>query len=408
MFTYPKYIITILLYIGLNSTVQAQQTNKSVNDSTENKMNMDAVYDRPFLSAQKMPVAVGGYLEANVIYAGEEGINEGYSFQARRLTMFMSASISRRIKFMSEIEFEEGGKDINIEFAALDATILPIFNFRGGIIMNPIGAFNENHDGPKWEFVERPDVAVNMLPATWSNPGFGIFGKTYKRNWIFGYEAYLSNGFDDSIIDNEEDKTFLPASKQNAARFEESNNGEPLFTGKIAIKNRNLGEIGLSYMGGIFNTYEDDDMQLDDKRRLDVFAVDFNTTIRKTGTYLVGEAAWVNVDVPETYTQQFGNKQFGFFVDVVQPVWRRSFMGWDNATLNLALRVDHVDWNVGTFDQTGTNIGDELWAVTPSISFRPTSQTVFRINYRQQWKRDILNNPYERYAAIMFGFSTYY
>ncbi len=247
-----------------------------------------------------------------------------------------------------------------------------------------------------------------MLPATWSNPGFGIYGKTYKRNWIFGYEAYLSNGFDDSIIDNEEDKTFLPASKQNAGRFEESNNGEPLLTGKFAIKNRNIGEIGFSYMGGIFNTYEEDDMQLDDKRRLDVFAIDFNTTIRKTGTYIVGEAAQVLVDVPETYTQQFGDKQFGFFVDVVQPVLRTSFMGWENATLNVALRVDHVDWNVGTFRQTGTNIGDELWAFTPSISFRPTSQTVFRINYKQQWQRDVMNNPYERYGAIMFGFSTYY
>src|SRR5690554_2232406 len=251
MFTYPKYIITILLYIGLNSTVQAQQTNKSVNDSTENKMNMDAVYDRPFLSAQKMPVAVGGYLEANVIYAGEEGINEGYSFQARRLTMFMSASISRRIKFMSEIEFEEGGKDINIEFAALDATILPIFNFRGGIIMNPIGAFNENHDGPKWEFVERPDVAVNMLAATQSNAGFGVYGKTYSGNWIFGYEAYLTNGFNSKIISNEEDKTYLPAYKDGDNLFEENFSGKAMFSGKLAIKNRKIGEIGFSYMGGV-------------------------------------------------------------------------------------------------------------------------------------------------------------
>ncbi len=139
MFTYHKLFIALFLYIGLSGMARAQQTAKNTadEDTSSTKMNMDAVYDRPFLSAQKMPVAVGGYLEANVIYDGEEGVNEGYSFQARRLTMFMS-----------EIEFEEGGQDINIEFAALDATIHPAFNFRGGIIMNPIGAFNENHDGP--------------------------------------------------------------------------------------------------------------------------------------------------------------------------------------------------------------------------------------------------------------------
>ena len=45
--------------------------------------------------------------------------------------------------------------------------------------MNPIGAFNQNHDGPKWEFVDRPISATQMLPATWSNVGFGLYGKKY-------------------------------------------------------------------------------------------------------------------------------------------------------------------------------------------------------------------------------------
>src|SRR5690554_1370900 len=408
MFTYPKYIITTLLYIGLNSTVQAQQTNKSVNDSTENKMNMDAVYDRPFLSAQKMPVAVGGYLEANVIYAGEEGINEGYSFQARRLTMFMSASISRRIKFMSEIEFEEGGKDINIEFAALDATILPIFNFRGGIIMNPIGAFNENHDGPKWEFVERPDVAVNLLAATLANAGFGLYGKTYAGKWIFGYEAYLTNGFNSKIISNEEDKTFLPAAKDDSNRFMENMSGKAMFTGKLAVKHRTFGEIGLSYMGGAYNKFEDDGEPVEDKAHVNVYAIDWNTTIKSTGTYLVGEAALIKVQTPNTYTQQYGNKQYGVFLDVVQPVYRNKIFEWEDATFNIAARFDYVDWNVGKFYETNTKIGDELIAITPGISFRPSSKTVFRINYRYEWQRDVINNPAEKAATWYFGFSSYF
>ena len=57
--------------------------------------------------------------------------------------------------------------------------------------MNTIGAFNQNHDGPKWEFVERPDVAVNMLPATWSNPGFGFYGKTHTGNWTISLKNKL-------------------------------------------------------------------------------------------------------------------------------------------------------------------------------------------------------------------------
>lgn len=377
-------------------------------DTSKAMLNMDAAYNRPFLTISKMPVALGGYLEANTFYASEDGVSEGLSFQARRLTMFMSASITKRIKFLSELEFEDGTKEIGIEFAAMDVSFHPLLNFRGGIIMNPIGAFNQNHDGPKWEFVERPDVAVNMLPATWSNAGFGIYGKTYKNDWVLGYEAYLSNGFDNSIIDNEENKTFLPAAKENEERFEESNSGKALMSGKVAIKNRKLGEIGFSYMGGVYNKFEDDGVTLDQERRLDVFAVDLNTTIKKTGTYIVGEAVWVMVDVPSTYTQQYGNKQQGAFIDVVQPILKRKMFDWDDAVLNLSARLDYVDWNVGEFNETKTDIGDYLWAITPAISFRPSAQTVFRLNYRYQWQTDILNNPPARMAAWMFGFSTYF
>jgi hypothetical protein len=377
-------------------------------DTSGKQLNMDATYNRPFLAINKSPVALGGYLEANTLYSSEDGVSEGWSFQARRLTIFMSASIAKRIKFLSEIEFEGGAKEIAIEFAALDVTFHPLFNLRGGITVNPIGAFNQNHDGPKWEFVERPDMAESMLPATWSNVGFGLFGKTYKNNWIFGYEAYLTNGFDDSIIDNEENKTFLPASKENINRFEESSNGKPLFTGKLTIKNRKIGEIGLSYMGGVFNTFEKDGLIVDKERRTDVFAIDFNTTIKASGTYIVGEVAFVNVDVPETYTQQYGDKQKGVFIDIVQPILKRKIFDWEKSVLNLAVRFDYVDWNDGKFNETNTDIGDELFAITPAISFRPTAQTVFRLNYRYQWQKDLLNNPPARKASWLFGFSSYF
>ncbi|MEQ9187738.1 MAG: hypothetical protein RLP15_08380 [Cryomorphaceae bacterium] len=411
-FIYPKQWMLGCLFVIFAGSLKAQTLDSLITriptDTASTIMNMDAAYNRPFLTVNKMPVALGGYLEANSFYSSEDGVSEGLSFQARRLTMFMSASITKRIKFLSELEFENGTKEIGIEFAAMDVAFHPALNFRGGIIMNPIGAFNQNHDGPKWEFVERPDVGVNMLPATWSNAGFGLYGKTYKGNWMLGYEAYLSNGFDNSIIDNEENKTFLPATKENEERFEENNSGKALMSGKIAIKNRKIGEIGFSYMGGVYNKFEDDGVTLDQKRRLDVFAVDMNTTIKKTGTYFVGEAVWVLIDVPSTYTQQFGNKQQGAFIDIVQPVMKREVFNWENAVLNLSVRMDYVDWNVGKFNKTNTEIGDNLWAITPAVSFRPSTQTVFRLNYRYQWQTDILNNPPARTATWLFGFSTYF
>src|SRR5688572_24099467 len=251
-------LLTLACILYWNSIAQIDSVllKRVAKDTTKMLLNLDAVYNRPFLTMEKLPVSVGGYLEANWQHLGTDGITEGHQFQMRRLTLFLASSIYKRIRFLSEIEFEDGTKEINIEFASVDFEFHPLLNFRGGVVMNPIGAFNQNHDGPKWEFVDRPVSSTQMLPATWSNVGFGLFGKKYTKNWVYGYEAYLTNGFDGSIISNTENKTFLPAAKANADRFEESSNGSPLLTTKIAVRNNKIGELGLSYMGGVYNKYK--------------------------------------------------------------------------------------------------------------------------------------------------------
>ncbi|PVH26507.1 hypothetical protein [Sphingobacterium corticibacter] len=394
-----------LLQAQIDSSLFKRVENK---DSLKNTMNMDAVYNRPMLFAGRLPVSIGGYMEANWQHIGVDGVSEGHQFQFRRFTIFMASTISKRIKFMSELEFEDGTREISIEFAALDMEFDPLLNLRGGIILNPIGSFNQNHDGPKWEFTDRPISATQMLPATWSNAGFGLYGKRYSNDWMFGYEAYISGGFDNTIIDNEQGKTYLPATKSNADRFEESLTGHPLYSGKFAVRNNKIGELGLSYMGGVYNRYMDEGEQIDDKRKLNVFAVDFNTTIPRLNTFITGEWAWINIQVPENYIQKYGNRQYGGFVDIVQPIWRRSIFGWDNASINLACRLEYVDWNVGRVQETGDKIGEDLWSVVGGLSFRPNSLTILRLNYRHQRNRDFLANPPVLLGGFSFGISTYF
>lgn len=401
-------ICALVLTCSLACAQQDSLGTRLPRDTSSLLLNMDAVYNRPFLQAGKTPVAIGGYVEANTEYKGTDGVTEGLSFQMRRLTLFLSSTISRRIKFLSEIEFEDGTKEINIEFASVDFEFHPLFVLRGGIVMNPIGAFNQNHDGPRWEFVDRPISATQMLPATWSNVGFGMHGKHFTPGWVFAYEVYLTNGFDNSIIANEENKTFLPASKGFVDRFEESANGKPLFTGKVALRNQRWGELGLSYMGGIYNKFQEDGLPLDKQRRLDVFAIDFNTKLPKLNTYITSEWAWVFVDVPKTYTQQFGSKQRGGFIDIVQPVLRKPIFGFEKSVLNVALRIEYVDWNKGKFKETGGNISEDIFAIVPALSWRPSAQTVLRFNYRYEWQYDLFGNPPAKTSAFQFGLASYF
>jgi hypothetical protein len=114
------------------------------------------------------------------------------------------------------------------------------------------------------------------------------------------------------------------------------------------------------------------------------------------------------IDIPPTYSQQFGNKQQGGFLDIVQPVLRRKMLGWENSVLNIVFRTEYTDYNVGTFNETGGNIYDHVFAIAPGISFRPSQQTVIRANYRYHWQRDLLGNPASRTAGFQFGFSTYF
>ncbi|MEO5890233.1 MAG: hypothetical protein ABIQ31_08270 [Ferruginibacter sp.] len=398
----------LLFYCHAQAQIDPTLLRRVPNDTASKGMNMDAVYSRPFVALGKLPVSLGGYMEANWQHVTTDGVFEGHQLQFRRMTLFVSSTIGKKLKFLSEIEFEDGAKEISVEFAALDVELHPLLNIRAGMILNPIGAFNQNHDGPKWEFTDRPISATQLLPATWSNAGFGLYGKQYDRDWMFGYEMYLSGNFDNSIIDNRENKTFLPAAKKNAERFEEINSGLPLFTGKVAVKNNEVGELGLSYMGGVYNKFQDDGIRIDDKRRVDVFAIDFNTTLPKLKTYITGEWAWIKVNVPITFTQQFGSRQQGGFVDIVQPVLKKKLLGWERAVINLSCRLEYVDWNVGRFSATGGNIAEDLWSIMPAISFRPTPQTVFRLNYRHQRQQDILGNSPGRTGGFSMGISTYF
>ncbi len=404
------HIAFIQFFIGIvhaqNDTIKLLK--RATIDTSDQKMNMDAVYNRPFLNAGKLPIAIGGYLETNTQYTQTDGINNGLSFQARRLTLFISSTITKKIKFLSELEFENGGKEINIEFAAMDIELHPLLNLRGGIVMNPIGAFNQNHDGPRWDFIDRPISAITIIPSTLSNAGLGLHGKYFKKNWIIGYETYLTNGFDDNIISNVDNRTSLGAAKDKPFRFEENNSGSPLFTGKFAIRNRRIGELGISYMSGIYNKWQIDGVRIDNKRSTNIMAIDFNTSLLKNRLSITGEVVKVFVDIPETYTQQYGRQQFGAYIDIIGTVLQRKMLAWEKAKFNIGIRLEYADYNQGKFRETGTSIGDHIWAVVPTLAFRPVGSTVIRFNYRYEQKKDLLANPAALTGGIQLGFSTYF
>jgi len=367
-------------------------------------MAQGGIYQRPFLISVGR-TAVGGYAEGNANYFKTDGVGEGLSMELRRFNIFLFSAVGRRIRFISELEFEHGTEEIALETALVDFVVNPSFVLRGGILLPPIGAFNGAHDSPRYEFVERPRVSTEIIPATLSEVGFGVHGRLAPGRFSMSYDAYLTNGLGDGVILNQDGRTRLAAGKSEE-RFGEDNNGTPAFSGRIAAQARRLGEVGLSLYRGVYNTYQVEGVQVDDKRYASIFAVDANSSLGPLE--LSGEAAWAWVDVPETLGELMADRQWGLYADAVLPIWRPHIRGLDRPVVNVAVRLEKLDLNRGTFLSTGLPIGDDLSAVTAGLSFRPAAGTVFRANYRYEWFRDALGNPISRTGGFQVGFATYF
>src|SRR5678815_2552741 len=95
---YLLFLSVIISSLAISAQVDPALLRRVPKDTSGLQMNMDAVYNRPFLELGKLPVALGGYVEANYQYLQEKGISEGHQFQMRRLTLFVSSSIYKRIK----------------------------------------------------------------------------------------------------------------------------------------------------------------------------------------------------------------------------------------------------------------------------------------------------------------------
>jgi len=370
--------------------------------------NKDAIYLRPFLfenSFGNTKTAIGGYLEANTNYFVEDGISDGFSLEMRRFNIFLYSKIANKISFISELEFEHGTEEIELETALIDYSFSQAINFRGGVLLVPIGSFNQNHDSPKWDFIDRPLISTTVIPSTLSEVGFGLHGNINYKNILLSYEAYIVNGLDDGIINNEIGRTSIPDGKSKN-RFKEDNNGCPSITGKLSFKKANLIECGLSFYGGVYNTFSIDGLNLDIKRRINLFALDANINIKKLSIRTEGAIAFINV--PDGLGNGFGEKQNGLHIDLIYPILTTTFLHWEKTSLNTLFRYEFIDYNVGVFSELESPIYDHVHSVLCGFSLRVSPSNVLKLNYRYRWDRDIFGNPAVKTAGIQFGFASYF
>ncbi|MDZ7344751.1 MAG: TonB-dependent receptor [candidate division KSB1 bacterium] len=376
-------------------------------DTTRTPFQRGGIYDRPYILNLGGKTAVGGYSEMNTNQPRIDGIAEGFSFEFRRFNVFLYSAVSEHVKLTAELEFEHGTEDIKLETALVDVLLALSVNLRAGILLTPIGRFNIAHDAPRYNVVDRPLVSTQIIPATWSEVGAGFFGAFYLSAFDrLTYEIYAVNGLQDGVVLGSGEGTRIPEGKSQEI-FAEDNNGSPALAGRLAYNPRFGGEFGVSFYTGRYNTYAAEGAMIDEPRRARILA--FDAEYRWRRWQFRGEAALARIDTPNDQVDDdfLAKRQHGLYAEGNWTFWRRSVFGMPEAIAALFGRYDYIDLNAGTFDKTGQNIAEVTHRATLGLAFRPTAETVIRLNYWRQWDYDKFNNL-RHSMNVQFGVATYF
>lgn len=149
----------------------------------------------------KTGVSIGGYGEAlyqNFARRDEAGAPSGKDDQVTllRAVLYVGYKFDERFVLNTELEYENAvvasdkGGEAEIEFAYLDYMHSRAFNVRAGLILIPVGLVNPLHEPTSFLGARRPDVEDAIIPSTWRELGFGVYGEAGPVT----YSGYFVNG----------------------------------------------------------------------------------------------------------------------------------------------------------------------------------------------------------------------
>jgi hypothetical protein len=345
------------------------------------------IYDKPYLRGAGGGVAVGGYIDMEMEIP-ENGIT---TFDQYRFIPFLTGYVSDRVTVSAEIEFEHGGDvpgdgEVKLEYAVMDYRLRDGLSFRGGVILSPLGRFNVLHDSPLNDLTERPTVVRQLAPSTLSESGMGFFGNTaVGEAGELDYELYVVNGFDEGIIDGS-DRLRVRGGRGSK---KQDNNDNKSIVGRLGYSPRLGTTLGLSAHSGAWDDAGD--------HSLTISAVDAKVTF---GAFeLQGEGVMVSADLDRDLLPDAADSQRGAYVQGNWHVLHDKLL--PGSVMTLVARGDWVDYD-------SDRDGDAEEAVTIGVNFRPTEETVFRIDHSWRKTTPLGGEKGEAEGKLFLSFASYF
>jgi hypothetical protein len=386
--------VAALICLVAGASLALGQRPDSTRADTTRPFVRGGMYDKPYESRLFGRTAIGGYAEAHARWQEVEGLKDDAGFEAKRFNLFTSTRVSDFVRMGAEVEIEEGGREIKLEYAAIDLLFSPSFALRGGMILSPLGKFNLSHDSPLNEFTDRPLVSTELIGVALSEPGFGVLGQFGVGRSRFTYEGYATNGFHAGLIDDAEDGTRIPLGRGNF----EDNNGSPAVVGRLAWSPGVDHEVGLSAHHGAYNVFNLEGTPVDERRDLTIAVIDVES--RLLGTTISGEAALGRIDIPSGLAGIYAARQHGWYAEAVREFGQGLVRTMPQSHFALKARWDYVDFDA---DRDGESAAQ----VTVGANFRPTRDSALKFDYVRGRGRDRFNNRAD-HAFILASIATYF
>ncbi len=327
-------IIILVACFTANNKVSAQVLTK------EDSLNAGLV-------AREITTLIGGYGEA--AYRNDIALKTA-SINLTRNVIFIGHKFSNRISFFSETEIEdakiEGGQaggEISLEQAFIKFNINRNNYITAGLFIPRIGIINENHLPTTFNSVGRPRLEQKLLPSTWRELGFSIYGIIPSVNGL-NYSVGLMNGLNS--------ENFEGGTGIRGGRFEGSNAtaGNLAVTGSLLYYTGSF-RIQLSgYYGGSAGLSP----RAADSLRLDsgpfgtpVSLEEANVQFRKSGFY--GIALFTAIQIPDAdalnvaYAKNVPEFMMGYYAEAGYNLLETS--KWKDKKLNLFARYESFDLN---------------------------------------------------------------
>ncbi len=308
--------VLLIVAIALVSVYSYAQEVEDSNNETVNTA-------EKMLNQQDKKLMIGGYGQIDYNQNIDSDVRNNGTLDVHRMVMMFGYNFNDRVQFISEVEYEHV-KEVYIEQAFINYKINDFINFRGGLLLVPMGIINEYHEPVSFNGVERPNLDKYIVPSTWREIGAGVSGRFTDAS--IKYQLYVMNGFngyDGSAKFN--GKKGLRSGRQKGA---ESFMSSPNFAGRVDYYGISGLTVGLSgYMGESqsvlydgLDKNDDTALQSADSSVVGLSMVGVDARFNKNGIQLRGQVNYATLSNTQAYNEftgsDVGSSLFGYYAEV--------------------------------------------------------------------------------------------